>query len=231
MMFATEPYVMLVASLPHVGTLLSNRAPPINQVRLEQRLKELDPEDRAELEALRSLLSWSRLEIGDEDAAFVARARQIIEAAHSETLRAAASERLEIRTLMAALRRRHRGEDAPAPGTVWGYGRYVDTIRANWAAPDFGVGRAFPWVLAAKEKLEAGDAQGLERITLQAAWDSGARHAAGHEFDFEAVAAYALRWSLVDRWSRYDAAAAATRFTELLEAAIADNAQNFLEAA
>ena len=231
MMFATEPYVMLVASLPHVGTLLSNRAPPINQVRLEQRLKELDPEDRAELEALRSLLSWSRLEIGDEDAAFVARARQIIEAAHSETLRAAASERLEIRTLMAALRRRHRGEDAPAPGTVWGYGRYVDTLRANWAAPDFGVGRAFPWVLAAKEKLEAGDAQGLERITLQAAWDSGARHAAGHEFDFEAVAAYALRWSLVDRWSRYDAAAAATRFTELLEAAIADNAQNFLEAA
>jgi len=231
MMFATEPYVMLVASLPHVGTLLSNRAPPINQVRLEQRLKELDPEDRAELEALRSLLSWSRLEIGDEDAAFVARARQIIEAAHSETLRAAASERLEIRTLMAALRRRHCGEDAPAPGTVWGYGRYVDTIRANWAAPDFGVGRAFPWVLAAKEKLEAGDAQGLERITLQAAWDSGARHAAGHEFDFEAVAAYALRWSLVDRWSRYDAAAAATRFTELLEAAFADNAQNFLEAA
>jgi len=231
MMFATEPYVMLVASLPHVGTLLSNRAPPINQVRLEQRLKELDPEDRAELEALRSLLSWSRLEIGDEDAAFVARARQIIEAAHSETLRAAASERLEIRTLMAALRRRHRGEDAPAPGTVWGYGRYVDTLRANWAAPDFGVGRAFPWVLAAKEKLEAGDAQGLERITLQAAWDSGARHAAGHEFDFEAVAAYALRWSLVDRWSRYDAAAAATRFTELLEAAFVDNAQNFLEAA
>jgi len=230
MIFTTEPYVMLVASLPHVGTLLSNRTPPINQVRLEQRLKELNPEDRAELEALRSLLSWSRLEIGDDDAAFVTRARQVIEAAHSETLRAAVSERLEIRTLMSALRRRHRGEDAPAPGTIWGYGRYVDTIRANWATPDFGVGRAFPWVIAAKEKLEAGDAQGLERITLQAAWDSGARHTTGHEFDFEAVAAYVLRWSLVERWSRYDATAAATRFTELLNAAFADNAQNFLEA-
>ena len=231
MMFAAEPYVMLVASLPDVGTLLSNRAPPINHVRLEQRLKELSPEDRADLEALRSLLSWSRLDVGDEDAAFIARAAEVMKTVHSETLRAAASERLEIRTLIAALRRRHRGEDAPAPGTVWGYGRFIETIRANWAAPDFGVGRAFPWVLAAKEKLEAGHAQGLERITLQAAWDSGARHAAGHEFDFEAVAFYVLRWSLVDRWSRYDATAAAARFTELLDAAFADNAQDFLEAA
>lgn len=223
MIFSGDPYVMLVASLPALGTLLSNRAPPINQTRLEQRLNALDPEDHADLDALRSLLSWSRLGIGDEDAAFVERAVRVIAAVRSDTLRAAASERLEIRTLLAALRRRHRGEDAPAPGTVWGYGRFVETIRANWAVSDFGVGRLFPWVVKAREKLDAGDAAGLERIALQAAWDSGARHAAGHEFDFEAVAFYVLRWSLVDRWSRYDAAAAAARFAELLDAAFTEN--------
>lgn len=225
MIYAAEPYIMLMASLPALGTLLSNQAPPINHVRLEQRLTALDPRDRAELEALRSLLSWARLDIGDEDAAFVARAERMIGAVESEALRACASERLEIRTLIAALRRRHRGEDAPAPGTRWGYGRFVETIRAKWAEPDFGVGRTFPWLVPAREKLEAGDAQGLERIVLQTAWDSGARHLAGHEFDFEAVAFYVLRWSLIDRWSRYDATAAATRFTELLDAAFADQDQ------
>jgi hypothetical protein len=229
--YAAEPYIMLMASLPALGTLLSNQAPPINAVRLEQRLTALDPEDRAELESLRSLLTWARLDIGDDDAAFVARAEQVVGAVRSAVLRAAASERLEIRTLIAALRRRHRGEEAPPPGSRWGYGRFVETIRANWTVPDFGVGRSFPWVLKAKEKLEAGDAQGLERIVLQTVWDSGSRHLAEHEFDFEAVAFYVLRWSLIDRWSRYDATAAAARFTELLDAAFADNAQDFLAAA
>jgi hypothetical protein len=229
--FAADPYVMLVASLPAVGSLLSDKEPPINRVRLEQRLNELDPEDHAELDALTSVLSWSRLDIGDDDAAFVARATQVIGAVRSETLRAAASDRLEIRTLIAALRRRHQGEEAPPPGTRWGYGRFVETIRTNWGAPDFGVGRAFPWMLAARERLEAGDAPGLERIVLKAVWDSGARHAAGHEFDFEAVAFYVLRWSLVDRWARYDVAVATTRFAELLDAAFADNAHDFLAAA
>jgi hypothetical protein len=86
-------------------------------------------------------------------------------------------------------------------------------------------------VLKAKEKLEAGDARGLEAIVLQAAWDAGARHLAGHAFDFEAVAFYVLRWSLIDRWSRYDATAAAARFTDLLDAAFADTAQDFPVAA
>lgn len=225
-----EPYIMLMASLPALGTLLSNQAPPINHVRLEERLTALKPEDRADLEALRSLLSWSRLDIGDEDTAFVARAEQVVGALRSKTLRDAASERLEIRTLIAALRRRHRGEDAPTPGTRWGYGRFVETIRAKWAEPDFGVGRTFPWVISAKEKLEAGDAQGLERIVLQTAWDSASRHLTGHAFDFEAVAFYVLRWSLIDRWSRYDATAAATRFNELLDAAFSQD-QDFLAAA
>ena len=58
---------------------------------------------------------------------------------------------------------------------------------------------------------------------LEAAWAAGERHLALHDFDFEAVVYYVLRWSLVDRWSRYDAEAAAVRFAELLDAAIAES--------
>jgi hypothetical protein len=214
---------MLMASLPALGPLLSERAPPINETRLERRLRELSPEDHAELDRLRSLASWMRLDRDEDEAAFLARARSVIAGVKSEAIRAVARDRLEIRTLLAALRRRHAGEEAPAPGTPWGYGRFVETIRAHWGAPDFGVGRAFPWIGAAKERLESGDRAGLERIVLEAAWAAGERHLALHEFDFEAVVYYVLRWSLVDRWSRYDTEAAAVRFAELLDAAIAES--------
>jgi hypothetical protein len=223
-------YVTLMASLPAVGPLLTNKAPPINEVRLKQRLKWLTPEDQTQVETLRSLLAWTRLDMGETDEAFLARAHRLLREVRSESLRAAVRDRLEIRTLLAAMRRRHAGEEAPPPGTAWGFGRFVATIRANWGAPDFGVGRAFPWVLAARERLEADDRPGLERIILDAAWAAGERHLGGHDFDLEAVAWYLARWSLVDRWARYDADAAAERFAELLDDALTDS-PSFLAAA
>lgn len=215
------PYVMLMASLPALGPLLSERAPPISEARLGVRLRELGPEDSAELERLRSLASWMRLDIGEDESAFLDRARSEIAGVRSEPIRAMARDRLEVRTLLAALRRRHAGEEAPSAEVPWGYGRFVETIRANWGAPDFGVGRAFPWIIQAKERLESGDWTGLERLALAAAWAAGERHLALHELDFEAVVYYVLRWSLVDRWSRYDAEAAAERFVELLNESLA----------
>lgn len=215
------PYVLLMASLPALGPLLSDKAPPISEARLEQRLRELSPEDRAELERLRSLASWMRLDMDEDEAAFLARARSVIDGVRSPAIRATVRDRLEIRTLLAALRRRHAGEEAPAAGTPWGYGRFVETIRAHWGSPDFGVGRAFPWIIKAKERLESGDRKGLERLALEAAWAAGERHLALHTFDLEAVVYYVLRWSLEDRWSRYDAEVAAERFAELLDEALA----------
>lgn len=217
------PYVMLMASLPALGPLLSEKEPSINEARLEQRLKMLAPEDRETLDRVRSLLSWAALELSEDDAAFLARARETLAAIESEAIRAVLRDRLEIRTVLAALRRRQAGEEAPTREDAWGYGRYVETIRAHWAAPDFGLRFTFPWVVAAGERLKAEDRKGLERIALEAAWKVGERHLALHQFDFEAVFHYVLRWSLVDRWSRYDADAAAVRFAELLDAAFADS--------
>ncbi|MCX5494452.1 hypothetical protein OSH11_07055 [Kaistia dalseonensis] len=215
----TERYVMLMASLPSIR-LLGEKALPINPARLTERMKLLEPEDRDELMTIASILSWNRIDTGDDDAAYVARAERILSAIRSATLREAALERLEIRTLIAALRRRHAGEEAPAAGTVWGIGRHVETIRRNWTQPDLGMARFYRWVGPAREKLEAGDSVGLERLILDVTWQAAARHEFGHEFDFEAVVFYLMRWQLADRWARYDADAAAIRFAELLDAAL-----------
>jgi len=219
-----DPYVMLVASLPALGPMLGSHRPAISAERLQERLGYLDPADRADLEAMRASLSWSRLDLGESDAHFLGRVDALVARLRSPVLRAAVRDRLEIRTLVAALRRRAMGQEAPPAGERWGYGRFVAVIRANWAQPDFGVARTFPWMTKARERLEAGDAAGLERVVLQAAWNAAARHADGHIFDFEAVALYVMRWSMVDRWSRYDVASATARFSALLDAATVDAA-------
>jgi hypothetical protein len=219
MTLSSERYVMLMASLPHIG-LLSGKEPPITRTRLLERLKMLEPDDREELDRLTSILSWSQIDAGNDDAAFVARAEKVISSVRSPVLKAVAGDRLEIRTLMSALRRRHAGEEASALEPFWGFGRYVEQIRTNWSLPDFGLSRSFPWLSSAKEKLESGDSAGLERILLDASWNAGAYQEAGHEFDLEAVALYLIRWSIAERWSRYDAGVASTRFAELLAAAL-----------
>jgi hypothetical protein len=127
-----------------------------------------------------------------------------------------------MRTVIAALRRRHAGEAAPPRGTPWGFGRHVERLRAGWGQPDFGLGAFYPWIPAAREALVAGDTVALERLLLETAWKQQARLAVGHEFDLEAVALYMLRWSMNDRWARYDADAAQVRFRDLLDAALAD---------
>lgn len=221
-MSGADSYIMLAASLPALGGFLEAQAPPINRLQIEERLTMLSPEDRAELDAVLGVLAWERIRADDEDATVLARAERVAAGLTSETLRLLVRDRLEIRTLVAALRRRHAGEDAPAPDARWGYGRFRETIRANWADPSFGVARAFPWVAPAREKLETGDTAGFERVVLQAVWDAIGRHADTHAFDLEAVAIYLLRWAVVDNWAQYDTAAATARFSRLLNEALAD---------
>ena len=220
-MTSRERYVMLMASLPSIR-FLADKALPINQARLGERLKLLEPEDRDELLGIASIISWNRIDTGDDDAAFVARAERTIASIRDPALRDAVLERLEIRTVVAALRRRASGEDAPPASLAWGIGRPVDTIRRNWTAPDFGLARVYPWVGQAKEKLDQGDAASLERLILDVTWAATARREFGHDFDLEAVAFYLMRWQLADRWARYDADAAALRFRGLLSAALSD---------
>jgi hypothetical protein len=214
-------YVTMMASLPALPPFLGAKRPPINRVRLEGRLRQLRPEHRAELDRLGALLSWRRLPMAETDADLAAEARRTIPALSSETLRLVARDRMELRTVVAALRRRHAGEDAPPWDAAWGYGRFTERLRAGWREPEFGLARAFPWLPAARVALEKGEAAELERLLLEAVWRNLSRHAEGHAFDYEAAALYALKWALVDRWAVYDADHAAARFRRMTADALA----------
>ena len=217
---ADDEYVTLMASLPALGPVLAARYAPINRVRLQSRLRQLRPGHLAELQAAADLLAWGRLPLTGADADLVRRARRTIPNLSNPTLAAIAAERMELRTVIAALRRRRHGQDSPPEDPDWGYGRFVRTIAANWREPDLGVGRRYPFVTAARDLLQKDDVRGFERLVLETAWQQAERHADGHCFDFEAVALYLIRWNLLDRWVRYDAEAAAARFDTLVTSAL-----------
>ena len=217
-------YVMLISSLPSPEALFLAKQPPLSRLKLDQRLRVLEPEDAETLRPVEDALQWDRLAISFTEDEVVSRVQHALAKIDNEVLKQIIRERLEIRTCVAALRRRHRGEGPPPPGTCWGFGRWVDHIGRNWTEASFRLDRVFPWLREADSLMKAGDTVALERLLLQQAWKRLIRLTGEHEFDFEAVVIYVLKWNIVDRWVGYNGEAAMKRFAELVEASLGEHA-------
>ncbi|MEM8935888.1 MAG: hypothetical protein AAGC77_05730 [Pseudomonadota bacterium] len=87
----------------------------------------------------------------------------------------------------------------------------------NWRATSFGLERVFPWIKDADRLLVDGKTYNLDRLILDIVDRDLRRRGALHQFDLEAVVIYVLRWSLFDRWGRYNAEAATRRFSQLID--------------
>jgi hypothetical protein len=213
-------YYQLMASLPPLLPLFESEQTPISRLRLEERLGMLTAEDRAELSAITSLTHWHRLAPDADDAHLVALAQRIVPAIRNRELREVLTWRLELRSVVAALRRRHAGLPAPSAGEAWGFGRWVRAVEANWGHPDFQLAGPLPWVPTVRQLMEQDQPYELERTLLGVSWRHHRLAAEGHYFDFEAVVLYVLRWDLVYRWLMYDGKRARQRFEQMTEAAL-----------
>jgi hypothetical protein len=219
-----DRYITLMTSLPFPGDLFSARQTPLSRIRLDQRLHQLEPEDRALLRRIEDVLQWSHQPIGRSDPEIAARARALLEDLENPLLGALVTYRLEERTLIAGLRRRRRGDTAPDARSPWGFGRWLGRMRQFWGEPGFRLEGVFPWVLEANRLLEAEDSPGLEHLVMGEAWRRLGRLGEGHYFDFEAVVIYVLRWDIIDRWTSYSGAAAVRRFQRLVEQGLDEHA-------
>lgn len=225
-------YTTLMASLPPLGGLFEAREPAISRLRLTSRIGLLHPDDRISLDRVTGILSQSLLpEVGETendgrsvaarhaagaDALLLEEVHRFFREERQPLLRELVRRRLDRRTIVAALRRRHRGEAEPPRGQVWGFGELVPTIERHWREPAFGLAGVFPWIPEAVRLLESDDLVGLERLLFTLIWRELDQLGQGHHFDFQAVLVYLARWSLVERWSNYDAEAAARRFRQLV---------------
>ena len=228
------PYVSLMASLPSLPNVFAAKRLPISRLRLERRLQGLAPGDKALLDDLQVVFSLTRRDPAHDpvwsDAMLVHRVREFMPRLPSTALERAVDYTMALSTITAALRRRQRGEPAPAAGVVWGYGRWTRTIQRNWQEPGLGVGRAFPWVREAAGHVQSGDAIALESLLMREFWTMTGRLRVGHDFDFTAIALYVLRYQVLERRVAYDVEAATMRFRSLVEAGLAGFARR-LEAA
>jgi hypothetical protein len=224
-----DAYIALMCSLPGSERLFVARQPPLSRIRLDRRLTALTPEDSKVLKILEHALSWSAYDMDVTDAQAIQRCKQAMVDIPQPTLRKLFMERMELRSAVAALRLRKRGE--PAPSGPFGVGRWSRHIPANWGDPSFRLERLMPWIKEATQLLENEDPLGLERLLLSISHKQLKRHAARHMFDFEAVAIYVLIWNIFDRWAQSSAAEAAKRFEKLAQQAMADFADVDFEGA
>lgn len=207
-------YYQLVAALPAVPYFRRASRLPMSRLRLEQRLGLLESEDRRDLRDAESLIAWSRQPVSRTTAELAALHQRVTADIRSDALRHVMAFRMDMRTLMVALRLRRRGQTPP--DGVWGIGPYVRTIEARWGESDFGLAALFPWVHQAQSLLERGDAMELEGLLMDQSWQALSRVADPVPFGFEQVFATVFKLDILQRWLSYDAEAARARFEELI---------------
>lgn len=213
-------YTMLLASLPaHPYLLFSTHQTPVSRIQLDKRLVLLDARDSQDLRRIEELLHWSQI-ANATDEFIIQKSAAVVDSINDHFLKKIIIWRLELRTLLSALRMRHAGAGQPAKGTFPGIGRWLSDIERNWHKDDFGIGRQLPWLVPAQQLLSQNKSYELEKLLLDLVWQYYAKEGIQHYFDFPAVVIYVLKWDITNRWTHYHADEAIKRFDGLVETAL-----------
>ncbi len=211
-----QPYLTLLASLPPLPRFDQTERLPITRERLAQRLRMLTPEDARLYDRAAAFFAWQRQTATRTDEEMIASYKEMEEIKSHPALQDFFEFPVDQRTIMAALRRRHRGMPAPSPGEPWGVGGLVGHIERNWDDPYFKLDAVHAWIPQARSHLEAGETLALERLLKNMLWDRTDRSAEPYDFGFRAVLVYIAKWDILNQWLSYNVEAAKTHFEELV---------------
>ncbi|MDP0590093.1 MAG: DUF2764 family protein [Candidatus Endonucleobacter bathymodioli] len=223
---AENTYYTLLTSLPHIDSLFGSNITPISRIQLDRRLSMLSPEDREILVKIEYLVHWDHFGDDIKEDYLINMNDRLITQLDSSDLKELVNWRLDINTIIAALRRKVRGQQAPS-NAKWSYGSRYAYIRRNWSNPNLGLSHAFPWIPVAVECLNKKDYLALEKTIMEAVWHKLNQLNARHLFDFEDVVIYLLRWNLVASWTTYNGDEALIRFNDLNQLALGEFAIQF----
>jgi hypothetical protein len=185
----------------------------------------LHVEDLEELMRAERLISWHRQPVSRTTEEIVAMYDEVVAHNRTRELRNVVDFRMNMRTVMVALRLRRQGKAAPSGR--WGTGPYTRIIESRWAEAEFGLGAVFPWISEAQAFLDQGDAMELEKLIMGQSWKKLSQISDAHPFGFEQVFAFAYKWDILHRWLSYDAEMARDRFEELLLEVTSDHQNLF----
>lgn len=212
-----KDYYTVVASLPHLPYFATAERLPVSRLRLEQRLRMLEVDEAEQIFQAELLVGWrpavGKLRSGDTAAHYKRALQGIVQPA----LREFVEYRLDIQTVLAALRIRQAGLDPQQYAGSWGVGRWVKSIEAHWEAADFQLGKVYPWLPQAGHYLATANAMALDRLLMETVWGKLSRLGDVNPFGFEAITAFVFKWDILQAWLLRDAGAAKQRFQILIE--------------
>jgi hypothetical protein len=212
-----KAYYTVVASLPHLPYFADAERLPLTRLRLEQRLRMLEAEETRQIFQAEFLAGW-RLPAGKLGRGNIAaHYKNVLQTISQPVLREFLEYRLDMQTVIAALRLKQAGRDPQQYSGTWGIGRRVKQIEAHWDAADFRLGTVYPWLLEAGNHLAASDAMALDRLLMDTVWRKLSRLDDSNPFGFEAITAFVFKWGILQAWLLRDADAAKQRFQLLIE--------------
>ena len=162
------------------------------------------------------ILAWSHQFEEADDAAVVKRYDELMQALTHPLVREVLATVMDVRMVVAALRRRRLGLGPPTVG----FGQWVDHIRRHFNQPDFRLGHVYPGIIRFEQLLEQGDVLNLYRHMLGALWTYVRKRAEDYVFSFEAVVLYITRWELMRQWQQLQAERGRVVFEALVTEAL-----------
>jgi hypothetical protein len=215
-------YYTLIASLPPLKKFDQAERLPINMERLRERLTILGQEDAKLVDSVASFIIWHRQPMERSDKEMFVVYKQLIESIDNPMIKEMINLRIDIRTIVVALRRRYRGLPAPKSGELWGMGRWVQHIEKYWDDQNLRLAAVYPWIPQVREYLENGNALELERLQMNQVWEGVDRLEDQNYFGIDVIFSYLFKWDMMQRWLANDVESAKVRFDELVSEVISD---------
>ena len=218
----SNSYYMLISSLPAVPTRFEVDRLPITLERLQARLRMLEPEDAEEIGSMLGALKWSAQFAEAKDMAVVRRYGELMQGISNPLIREILSAGMDMRMIVAALRRRRQGAGPPTVGI----GQWLGHIRRHFNRPDFALGHIYSWLVPFDQLFERGDVLALYRQVLGQAWADMTKRVQDYDtFSFEAVVLYVARWDIIRRWQLLQPERGRTVFEALITEAMGEYAE------
>ena len=215
-------YYTLIASLPPLKKFDQAERLPINMECLRERLTILGQEDAKLVDSVASFIIWHRQPMERSDKEMFVVYKQLIESIDNPMIKEMINLRIDIRTIVVALRRRYRGLPAPKSGELWGMGRWVQHIEKYWDDQNLRLAAVYPWIPQVREYLENGNALELERLQMNQVWEGVDRLEDQNYFGIDVIFSYLFKWDMMQRWLANDVESAKIRFDELVSEVISD---------
>ncbi|TVQ68756.1 MAG: DUF2764 family protein [Oceanospirillales bacterium] len=206
-------YYTLVTCLPWLPEQMEKCTQlPLSRIALNRRLTLLNAEDQQSLAIAEALYHPSVTKVQPDRERVQQWQKQIAELP-SLVLQDLVTQRLEVQTLLAALRYRKRPNTSAEH--FYGYGRLTEWIKSHWKEPLFGLETQIEPLEQWGELFNHEHTGDLQHQMDRYFWQQLLAVERSHHFTIETVVSFVLRWGIAERRLKSDADAALVDFQTL----------------